>query len=1213
MAGSSCRGASWSGWLGVLLALLTVGGKSPAPVQAADLLTARSAPMLRWEKGDLALAPRVLADRFVYRPTDEAGQIYVMLPTPPQGVALSTCRAVVELRTAAGETRASVTVALTDSPKLHGQLDVTQLPPGAYVLAARLEGATGAAIGTVAPQAVSIVADAQSAANWPGDHLPLQLPAQPDVSSVVWPTHAPVALPAGLVKSVDELTLYEDGQPAPADIRAAGAWSTHPGASLKWVHVHFLARYRQGQPARYELRRGRGKPAPAPGFALRCVEEEKTITVDTGAVRFVLSKSAFAGLEQLWYDPTGKGRYDAGKPLLAGPGGPYLVDGRAIRFDSINGSDVTVTVEEQSPLRVVIRAEGWYDNAERRVKPVCRFVTRMTAWAGQPVVRVQHHTILGADTRLFQIADLGFAFAAPLSGSYALGLDGQRREGELPPRGHRVFLHQDRYDHVRLVDTSPGINDPKALLAEGQRSDGWFQLKPTPGANSADDLLSEGAADRAPLTLLLRDIWQKFPKQATLRRDGATLHFWPSDGRRSFSLDEELALGNIYKFWCWHQHQLLDLTLPPDYFEKLKSYPGTFENVPEHALNGNASGVAIGNDFMLLVGSDLALGDPAGWAKLFQENPTALPPARWNADSGVMGDIAAADDPNFQWVEEANENAFLSYTRSVERGNAYGMFNYADTHTYWIPTENRADLHRVWHNSHYHEVGKTWLLYFRSGSRNLLRWARPSTDHYINVDTINYADPEARLKFHALGAMYHCKGQTHWGSEGYGMERRDTHAGLWGHWVDPDASLWAWLIDANDRARDVYRTWHQSIRNAGLPLRGTRREINTSLAIACTLYEATLDPDILPAIHGMGRSLREDEPLENQNPGPMWHPLWVNRYLHQTRDPQYDDFLREHGSKVGIKDTWVVALAAQTYQRFGERQTLVNHFDRLLEMPRNFYRDPGDSYDWYGWGPGPLGSRWFWFGWPYYLKTLQQAGITQLERQGTPSGAYPFSPSRPTPLTSPAGLTVYLLQTRDEPLKLDFTARSFGGDLHMTSMVVYAPSGKQLQHEPRLGKGGSSARVEMELPADGETGLYRVEFRAHEAGILGPISNAPHEATQADPGRAYRTMRVYSHVEARPAGAPLTVRILSGSDRFPCSYRVLDANGQVISADSLFLARQRKEVQLAPDPATHPQPWLIDIVGLASVTYGGEGVKAVLIAPELESLQAVRAALPAQP
>jgi hypothetical protein len=44
-------------------------------------------------------------------------------------------------------------------------------------------------------------------------------------------------------------------------------------------------------------------------------------------------------------------------------------------------------------------------------------------------------------------------------------------------------------------------------------------------------------------------------------------------------------------------------------------------------------------------------------------------------------------------------------------------------HAHGLIDENRADLHRVWHNSHYHQVGMTWLQYYRTGSRDLLTWS----------------------------------------------------------------------------------------------------------------------------------------------------------------------------------------------------------------------------------------------------------------------------------------------------------------------------------------------------------------------------------------------------------------------------------------------------------------------------------------------------------
>lgn len=51
------------------------------------------------------------------------------------------------------------------------------------------------------------------------------------------------------------------------------------------------------------------------------------------------------------------------------------------------------------------------------------------------------------------------------------------------------------------------------------------------------------------------------------------------------------------------------------------------------------------------------------------------------------------------------------------------------------------------------------------------------------------------------------------------------------------------------------------------------------------------------------------------------------------------------------------------------------------------YHDPGDLYDRYGWGPGPLGSRWLWMSWPTYLKQLQASGLS-VTRQAEPRGAY---------------------------------------------------------------------------------------------------------------------------------------------------------------------------------------------------------------------------------
>ncbi len=210
----------------------------------------------------------------------------------------------------------------------------------------------------------------------------------------------------------------------------------------------------------------------------------------------------------------------------------------------------------------------------------------------------------------------------------------------------------------------------------------------------------------------------------------------------------------------------------------------------------------------------------------------------------------------------------------------------------------------------------------------MLRWARKATDHYMNVDTINYAAEDnstikgpialGPIKSHQAGFMYHCKGLTHWGSEAFGMQRRDAHSGSWGHWVDPDALLWSWYIDGNARAKDVYDLWAGAIHEYGLPLDHARRDVNTSLAIAINYYQANWDVSVLPFIVAMGYSLRTSEPLENQNPGPLWHPLWMNRYYEQTRDPDYPEFILKYARMLQLGNTWTMSLAALAYDLSGD-------------------------------------------------------------------------------------------------------------------------------------------------------------------------------------------------------------------------------------------------------------------------------------------------------
>src|ERR1051326_8496200 len=438
--------------------------------------------------------PQLLGDRLEYWADDVNGQFYVQLDAPTNAPARS-------LKIALKKDGGSKPIAETTQPsvtenKAHFLLRLADLKPGKYEVTAALVDAAGGAIGSEQSFKFTRTDKRNAVVTIPADGIPIQLEEQSILPDATWPVRAGLPLPVNAVTESGQLALFENGRPVPAKVTPLGTWC--PPGSVQWMHVDFLGKYNGGKPAEYRLkvlpastspltsnplpRRGEevasqgsdaANPSPLAGEGrvrgVRCIQTNNVITVDTGAIRFVVDLKKFAGIETAWFDPSASDKYDEANPVIKGAGGPYLVDGRIIRFDASNDVNAAVIVEEQGPTRVTIRAEGWYVNPEGRVDPMCKFVTRISAFAGQPFLRISQHTIITCDTRMYRIRDLGFRINSTLGESFRLGADGATKEAALPAAPATVYLHQDRFDHFRVV----GMGTNKV---EGAKSDGWFSI-----------------------------------------------------------------------------------------------------------------------------------------------------------------------------------------------------------------------------------------------------------------------------------------------------------------------------------------------------------------------------------------------------------------------------------------------------------------------------------------------------------------------------------------------------------------------------------------------------------------------------------------------------------------------------------------------------------------------------------------------------------------
>jgi hypothetical protein len=247
---------------------------------------------------------------------------------------------------------------------------------------------------------------------------------------------------------------------------------------------------------------------------------------------------------------------------------------------------------------------------------------------------------------------------------------------------------------------------------------------------------------------------------------------------------------------------------------------------------------------------------------------------------------------------------------------------------------------------------------------------------------------------------------------------------------------------------------------------------------------------------------------------------------------------------------------------------------------------------------------------------MHRAGIDKItpnEKETIAGGTYPCMPSRFDVTGTPPSVAVFALQSKDGPFDLTFSGGSLGGDLHPVGIDIFAPSGKPIYHKEIRGV-GSGVDFTEPVAADGETGLYRIEYRMHEAAIRSPSTTLEAEAVQLVCGNRFRTNRVLGYLVPLNSSAVITLKIESDSNNDACNFTATDAKGATIATGSLFRPRSPKEVTITLDPSKNPLPWRLDIMGPMGVTFTGpEPTDVMLMGTTPEGVQSMAELIRKQP
>lgn len=533
-------------------------------------------------------------------------------------------------------------------------VDLLQLSIGNYTATATLRHSQINQTFASSTRAFSRLSGTHPRVAFPSGGVVIAVTPQGVVANAKWPIATGVPFPEGTLRESElaNLALLENGARVPAQFIVRATWRPQ-GGDVKWLGVDFVGRYDGLTPRRYRLVRASSPQTPLPTL-LTARQSTSEIVVSTGAVRFVVNRQRFAGIERAWFDPTGRANYPSTR-AVTGRGGPFLVDETGVVYAAANfdiaaaADDSGVTIEEQGTQRVTIRAMGWYRSSSGQ--DLCKFVTRISAYAGSAMVRVSHRTLITCDTTSDRLKDVAWE-VVPQDGnlSFAFGQEGGANItgtlGGVNAAG--IYLLQDKPSNFRAVWARTG-----SKAAAGSRASGWLSehRKGHPAAR---------------MTIATKNFHQQYPKELELHRDRTAptadptttsaarmvAHFWPRHGRIVYGSNEHTSRSDIYKLRYAHEGPVLQLTIPDNYRSAVTDYLneelGDAKSHQDREIIGmktaNGQGLAIGSDFVLMFHAPSATTSQiATDAALFREDPHALASADWNAASGVLGRISAVD------------------------------------------------------------------------------------------------------------------------------------------------------------------------------------------------------------------------------------------------------------------------------------------------------------------------------------------------------------------------------------------------------------------------------------------------------------------------------------------------------------------------------------------------------------------------------------------
>ena len=483
--------------------------------------------------------------------------------------------------------------------------------------------------------------------------IPVGIEDASGIERTGWPVRLGIPFPEGKISNGTRLVAYSPaGKPVTTQTDLMGTW---PDGSVRWTLIEFPADVPANGHVFYQLKIIDG----GPDWGLLAAQTGDTIQIDTGEGGTKMSiptkgEGALFGLfgtEDIWWS-TETDRY----------------------FFKLSGEDAGITIEENGPVRAVVKVVGWYF-AEGKTEPIARGELRAEFYRGHMAWKLYHTFTYAGNPWADKLASTGIRFHLPAfkNGTLHIELDGKVTSGKM------MSLYQGS-------ENTASISEAGKIKVSGIRSTGAVSLE----------------FDNQKTAIYHRNLWQLYPKQIDGNATEGTLTFsyWPEKAG------------------------------PQDWRPREDGWIPSSSS-PE-AL---AVGLSRTHEFVIDPAGSIPLPQ---FDSVHNEPVIAVVPPRYLCSTRALMHLQPYNPGKATQLENLISETYDSYIINGEAHGWYGEWHYGTVPNVYREDERRwADYGRYANLMNEQDVCHVpWLAFLRSGDRKYYKFAEANTRHLMEVATI---------------------------------------------------------------------------------------------------------------------------------------------------------------------------------------------------------------------------------------------------------------------------------------------------------------------------------------------------------------------------------------------------------------------------------------------------------------------------------------------